>query len=97
MRLEFDGEIVYWRGPSPYHFVAVPVAQSTEIHAVAAQVTYGWGAIPVSVALGGSRWRTSLFPRDRLYMLPVKLAIREAEGLELGGRAHVRVDLDVRY
>ena len=28
MRLTFDGEIIYWRGPAPHHFVAVPEASN---------------------------------------------------------------------
>ena len=28
MDLEFSGEIIYWRGPSPFHFVTVPEEQT---------------------------------------------------------------------
>jgi len=28
MERAFDGEIHYWRGPAPYHFVALPVAEA---------------------------------------------------------------------
>ncbi len=24
MQLEFEGEVIHWRGPSPHYFVAVP-------------------------------------------------------------------------
>lgn len=55
-RLDFDfvGELWYWRGPSPYHFITVPRDAARSIQAVATAVTYGWGMIPVSVRIGTS-------------------------------------------
>jgi len=61
MERAFDGEIHYWRGPAPYHFVALPVAEA---------VTYGWGMVPVSVRIGDTTWRTSLFPKDAATCCP---------------------------
>lgn len=43
----FTGQVVYWRGPSPFHFVPVPAAEAAEIRLIAPLVTYGWGVIPV--------------------------------------------------
>ena len=63
MRLGFAGEVIYWRGPSPFHFVEVPPDQSEEIHAVSSLVTYGWGCIPVRARLGATRGRPHCFPR----------------------------------
>lgn len=39
MDLKFRGEIWFWRGPSPFHFVTVPDADSAEIAAVASVVS----------------------------------------------------------
>jgi hypothetical protein len=97
VRVEFDGEIIYWRGPSPFYFVEVPDDESAEIHAVAAQVTYGWGVIPATVELGATRWTTSLFPRGDLYMVPLKAHVRGAEKLDLGDAVHVALELEVGY
>jgi hypothetical protein len=91
MDLDFSGEIIYWRGPSPFHFVAVPDEQSAAIEAVSAMVTYGWGVIPVSARIGRTDFTTSLFPRGELYLLPIKVAVRRAEGLELGDEVRVRM------
>lgn len=46
--LEFTGEVWLWRGPSPYHFVTVPEAESAELRATSTLVSYGWGMIPPS-------------------------------------------------
>jgi hypothetical protein len=91
---EFTGELYHWRGPAPYHFIRVPEAASAGLRDLATAVTYGWGMIPVRVRIGGSAWETSLFPKDGSYVLPIKDAIRKAEGLTLGDT--VTVELSIR-
>jgi hypothetical protein len=93
--LVFSGEIFEWRGPSPYYFVSVPDEECGAIEAVAAQVTYGWGVIPVAAQLGSTHWTTSLFPKDGGYLVPLKDKVRTAEELELGDVVAIRLTLDV--
>ena len=94
VRLAFTGELIYWRGPSPFHYVAVPPDGCELLHAVAPVATYGWGVIPVTVTIGGTTFGTSLFPRDGGYLVPVKDAVRRAEGLALGDE--VGIELTIR-
>ena len=96
VEIEFTGEVVFWRGPSPFHFVAVPEAACREIADVASLVTYGWGAIPATVRIGGTTWTTSLFPRDGGYLLPVRGKVRAAEGIELGQTVAVTMTMTLR-
>jgi Domain of unknown function (DUF1905) len=96
MDLKFSGEIWFWRGPSPFHFVTVPDAESAEIEAVASIVSYGWGVIPVAARIGRTGWTTSLFPKDGRYLVPVKAAVRTAEDLELGDVVTVQLSLELR-
>lgn len=91
MDVTVTGEIWHWRGPSPYHFVTVPEGPSDDLREVAAHVTYGWGVIPVEVCTGGTRWRTSLFPKDGGYVVPLKDAVRRAEGLAVGDTVSLRL------
>ncbi len=95
MELEFSGLIWYWRGPSPYYFVTVPEMESNNIKAIASLVTYGWGVIPVYARIGGTEWKTSLFPKDGLYLVPLKDAIRKAEQLTEGNE--VLIHLEIRW
>ena len=83
MNLKFSAEVIYWRGPAPFYFVPVPEAQSAKIKAEASRLTYGWGVIPVTVKIGKTEFTTSLFPKNGLYMVPVKNAVRFAEDLEV--------------
>ena len=94
VEMEFSGEIIYWRGPSPFHFVSAPEEQSAAIEAVSSLVTYGWGAIPVEARIGRTVFRTSLFPKGELYLVPIKVAVRRAEQLELGDVVTVHLHLD---
>ena len=84
MELIFSGRVVEWRGPSPYYFVPVPAEESANIREVAAMVTYGWGVIPVEAQIGEVVFRTSLFPKDSGYLLPLKAAVRKQSGLTAG-------------
>jgi Domain of unknown function (DUF1905) len=91
MHLDFTGDIWQWRGPAPYYFVTVPDAESEHLKAVSSAVTYGWGMIPVLVQIGDTEWETSLFPKKGLYVVPLKDAVREAEGLDEGETVMVRL------
>lgn len=91
MDLDFVGDLWHWRGPSPYYFVTVPDEESAQLHAVSTVVTYGWGMIPVRARIGATEWETSLFPKDGLYVVPVKDAVRRAEDLDEGDTVLVRL------
>ena len=95
MQLEFSGEVWFWRGPSPYHFVTVPDAESAELKATSSLVTYGWGMIPAALRIGSTRWTTSLFPKDGGYVVPLKDRVRRAERIAVGDTVTVRLALDV--
>ena len=91
---EFPGELWYWRGPSPYHFIRVPDDVAADLRVLSPVVSYGWGVIPVSVRIGESDFTTSLFPKDGGYLVPIKDAVRKAEGLALGDA--VLVEMAIR-
>jgi hypothetical protein len=84
MLIEFEGEIIYWRGPAPFLFVAVPEKPSRDLKAISALVTYGWGVIPVHVRIGKTEWKTSLFPKEGRYLVPIRMSVQKSESLEVG-------------
>ena len=71
----------------------MPAPAGHDTHDIATFVTYGWGVIPCSVTLGNTTWTTSLIPKDGLYLVPIKAAIRQAEGIELGSTVEVTVTI----
>ena len=94
MIIEFTGKIWFWRGPAPWFFVTIPANESRDIKAISGMVTYGWGVIPVHVKIGKTEFTTSLFPKDDLYIVPIKASVRKAENLDEGD--NVTIHLEVR-
>ena len=92
MELEFTGEVVEWRGPAPYHFVPLPRDEAEMVDEVKAEVAY-WGVVPVSAWLGETSFTTSMFPREGTWFLPLKVAVRRAEDVDLGQVVDVRMQV----
>ena len=93
MNIEFNGKIWFWNGPAPWYFVTVPAKQSRELKAILGFVTYGWGMIPANVRIGKTEWKTSLFPKDGRYIVPIKASVRKEENLEKGDKVTVRLEV----
>jgi hypothetical protein len=93
MQIEFRGPIWFWRGPAPWYFVTVPAQQSHELKAISGSVTYGWGMIPVRARIGKTEWKTSLWPKDGAYIVPINTAVRKAERLDQGDDVTIRLDI----
>lgn len=93
MTFTFNGELIYWRGPAPFHFIRVPEAECELIRDAAGFVSYGWGMIPVTARIGGVSWRTSMWPRDGGYLLPVKAEVRRRTDLQLSDTAVVELHI----
>lgn len=93
MRFSFSGELIEWRGPAPFYFIAIPASISNEIREDAKLLSYGWGVIPVRCRIGETSFTTSLIPRDGVFLLPVKNAVRLPEKLKLGDLISAEVEL----
>jgi hypothetical protein len=83
-------------GPGSWHFVTLPTDLSDEIADLTAGLAGGFGSVRVRAEVGSTRWQTSLFPStaQRTYVLPVKKAVRVAEGLAGGDPVTVRIRLE---
>jgi hypothetical protein len=93
MNIEFTGEILFWKGPAPWYFVAMPAEQSQDLKAVSGLLTYGWGVIPVRVQIGKTVWTTSLFPKDERYLVPIRADVRKAEKIDTGDTVTLRLEV----
>jgi hypothetical protein len=91
--IEFHGEMFEWRGPAPYYFISIPESESAMIKERAAQLTYGWGVIPVIGEIGNTEFSTSLIPKDDVYLLPIKNVVRLGECIEVDQEVHVKLIL----
>lgn len=71
-------------------FASVPADVSDDVRALGGPAR-GFGSVRVEVTVGGSTWRTSVFPDAKrgCFVLPVKKSVRRAEDLEVGDTARV--------
>lgn len=69
-----------------WYFVSLPTTASAEVRAATDGTRRGFGSVRVRATVGGTSWDTSIFPdsKNGSYVLPVKKAVRLAEGLEEG-------------
>lgn len=74
-----------------WYFVSLPQALSDELDVAGPRA--GFGSLRVEVAIGSSTWRTSVFPsaEEKTFVLPVKKAVRVAEGIDEGDACTVRL------
>jgi hypothetical protein len=95
MSYEFlvKSELIEWRGPAPYYFVRIDQQISEYIKSDAKFVSYGWGVVPIYGKVGQNQFTTSLIPREGIYLIPIKDAVRKAESLELGELVEVSFNL----
>jgi hypothetical protein len=96
VEFSFSNTVWEWRGPAPYHFVSVPLEIANEIKQLASAVTYGWGMIPVSGKIGSTSFGTSLWAKNGTYAVPLKDAVRKAEGISIGDMVSVKLALKFR-
>lgn len=90
----FSAPLWQYPGEGSWYFVAVPEEISDDIADLTEGRRKGFGSVRVSVTVGGSSWRTSLFPsKSGSYLLPVKKPVRVAEGLTEGTAVEARLDL----
>jgi hypothetical protein len=86
----FTAELWRWdaRRSDTWTFVTVPadVTAAVEDEADARGPRAGFGSVKVVVRVGGTTWRTSVFPdtASGCFVLPIKRAVREAQGVEAG-------------
>ena len=93
VRFQFEATVIEWRGPSPYFYAPVPADVAAELRSLSRAVSYGWGVIPVAAELGGVPFKTSLFPKDGGYLLPLKDAVRRRAAVTAGDTVAIEMTL----
>lgn len=74
-------------GAATWHFLSIGGDAGEALSATALMrrlegMARGFGSLKVAATIGDTSWRTSVFPsREEGWMLPVKAAVRKAEGL----------------
>lgn len=95
IELQFTAQLWEYQGEAPWVFVTLP-EEDADVIEERVPDRRGFGSVKVTVVIGDSEWNTSLFPdkESGSFVLPVKRAIREAEGLSIGESAEITVVID---
>jgi len=90
----FDGDIFRWDARTDsWFFTALPADLSEQIREIP-RPHRGFGSVRVIARIGGTTWRTSIFPDSSgAFVLPLKRAVRQAEHLVDGGPVSVRLEV----
>lgn len=97
MEHTFSATLWLWdaRRQDTWTFVTVPPEVSADLadEAAARGPRAGFGSIKVRVSIGSMTWSTSVFPDSASggFVLPVKAAVRRANGVEAGDDVTVRL------
>lgn len=95
MGYTFDATLWRHDGEAAWYFVTLPFDVADDIEERFGRTAAGFGSIRVQVRLGATSWATSVFPdtKRESYVLPVKAAVRRAEGLDDGSRVGITLDV----
>ncbi|MGA1645940.1 MAG: DUF1905 domain-containing protein [bacterium] len=93
MIFRFQGQVIEWRGPAPFYFIATPDEVTNQIEEVKKTLTYGWGVIPATVTINKTSVTTSLIPKNNSFYVPLKEAIRKPNQLEVGELVKLTLEL----
>ena len=91
--LLFSAELWMATASDAWVFVTLPPEASESVRDAVTTPPRGFGSVRVEVTLGDTTWRTSVFPEaaSGCFVLPVKKAVRRAEGVDLGDVAEFAV------
>jgi len=84
---DFSADLYLWEARTDsWAFANLPEDVADEIEDAAPEPRRGFGAVRVEVTVGGTTWRTSVFPSKEAatFVMPVKRAVLKAEGLTVG-------------
>ena len=103
-RLTHTGEVWLWTSatsPGSWHFLTISGAAGEAIaaHEAMRRLEFGsgrgFGSVKVRARVGESVWNTSVFPSSEAggFILPLKAAIRKAEGIAQGSEVTAELEL----
>lgn len=90
----FKAKLAKFSGPSGWYFVYLPKTIAKKIGEQKTKMK-AFGSIPVSVEVGNSTWKTSIFKdtKAKTFILFVKAAVRKKESLDVGDSVHVQLTI----
>lgn len=84
-------------GKAGWYFVTIPKKVAQDIDFYFSLEKRGFGSLPVSVAIGKTDWKTSIFPdsKNKTYMLPIKKDVRQKEEIKVKDSINLQVTINL--
>ena len=87
-RAEYKVRAKVWLypGKAAWHFVNLSAKQSSHIRKLFGAEAAAWGSLPVTVRIGETEWKTSIFPskKSSSYLFAIKAEVRKKEHIRAG-------------
>lgn len=86
-----------WPGEAAWHFITLPEKAALDIDDFFGHLKKGFGSLPVTVTIGTTTWKTSIFPdkKSKSYVLPLKAEVRKKEGIQVGSTISFTLELSL--
>ena len=94
-KYKVKSKVVLYPGMAAWFFAYVDKKQAVEIKEKHTGPRRGFGSIKVTATIGKTKWKTSIFPdkQSGTYVLPLKAAVRRAEGIDAGDTISFTLDI----
>jgi hypothetical protein len=88
-------KIWLYPGMAGWHFVSLPKKTAKTITDRFSDEKRGWGSLPVTVTIGHSTWKTSIFPdtKEGTYLLPLKAVVRKKEHIKANDSISITLEI----
>jgi hypothetical protein len=92
---EFTAPLGRHSGAGAWYFVSLPSEISDDIAEATARIRSGFGSVRITITVGATSWRTSIFPDSKTgtCVLPVKEVVWFAEKLEAGDDVRAQIQI----
>lgn len=82
-------------GMAGWHFVTIPKKTTKDIDYFFSTAKRGWGSLRVTVTVGTTSWKTSIFPdkKSDSYLLPLKAQVRKQESIKEGDSIKLSLEI----
>lgn len=94
-KYKVTSKVVPYPGMAAWHFAYLDKKQAEMIKKKHSPKARGFGSIRVTVTLGKTKWKTSIFPdkHSGSYVLPLKAQVRRAEGIDAGDTVKFTIEI----
>lgn len=78
-----------------WHFLSLPKKDAEDVRKRYGSYARGWGSLPVTITIGKTSWKTSIFPdrKSGTYLLPLKADVRKKEDIGAGDTVKFTIEI----